>query len=79
MCFFEKSSTKRLCLIGSEAASVGGLVHFRIEQRPSFFRPTGAGCSARRWPDKALVTEITVPMPPVMYPSDDDQEGMVPP
>jgi len=36
VCFFEKSSTAQLCLIGSGGRLSRRLVHFRIEQRRHF-------------------------------------------
>jgi hypothetical protein len=76
--FLRKAELSAYAWLVLEAASVGGLFHFRIEQRMSLLGLRGR-LLARRRPDTALVTPITVPMTPVMYPSDHDQEGTVPP
>jgi hypothetical protein len=58
----------------------GNVIIAKIVDEPSGpVQPQPTDLLARREPDAALVTPITVPMNPVMYPSDHDREGTVPP
>ena len=74
------SGTQHGFVGGAEIIHHGSSIVAKIVGEPSGpVQPQPTDLLARRWPDTALVTPITVPMNPVMYPSDRDREGTVPP